>query len=63
METLHKDLTSHAFNGMVHHPLMVAPLTKDASHINRTYRHKIEAVAKAKANALVRSPFLRIESQ
>ncbi len=50
METLHENLVPFAFNGMVHHRLVVASLSKDASHINRIYRHKIDAVAKAKAN-------------
>ena len=50
METLHKNLTSRAFNGLVHHRFVIAPLTKDVSSINQTYRHKIDAVAKAKSN-------------
>ena len=50
METLHKNLTSRAFNGLVHHRLVIAPLTKDVSSINRTYRHKVDAVARAKAS-------------
>ena len=47
METLHTDLIPHAFNGMVHHPLVIALLTRDASSINRTYREKLDSVKKA----------------
>jgi hypothetical protein len=50
METLHPNLTRYAYDGRVHHRLVVASLTKDASHINRIYRYKIDAVAKARAN-------------
>lgn len=50
METLDKSLIRYTFNGTVHHPLVVATLTTDASVINRTYRHKVVAVARAKAN-------------
>jgi hypothetical protein len=50
METLHTDLVPHAFNGMVHHPLVIASLTRDASSINRTYREKLDSVRKAEAD-------------
>ncbi len=50
METLHTDLVPHAFNGMVHHPLVIASLTRDASSINRTYREKLDSVKKAEAD-------------
>ena len=50
METLDKKLIRYAFDGTVHHRFVVARLTRDASVINRTYRHKVVAVARAKAN-------------
>jgi hypothetical protein len=50
MEILHSDLVRYAYDGMICHPLVYAPLTKDVSHINQVYLHKKDAVAKAKAN-------------
>ena len=50
METLHTDLIPHAFNGMVHHPLVITSLTRDVSSINRTYREKLDSVKKAEAD-------------
>ncbi len=51
MEALHPDLIPHVVNGLVHHKLVVASLTKDASSINRTYRAKLHSVKKAETDA------------
>jgi hypothetical protein len=50
METVHKDLARYAYNGLVHHPLVIGSLTADAANINRTYRYKKDALSKARAD-------------
>ncbi len=47
METLHADLIPCVVNGLVHHPLVIASLTTDASYINQIYRDKLDGVEKA----------------
>jgi hypothetical protein len=37
MEELHSDLIPYSDDGIVHHPLIVASLLRDASHINQVY--------------------------
>ena len=51
MEALHADLIPHVRNGLVHHKLVVASLTEDASYINQTYRNKLQGVKKAETDA------------
>ena len=50
METLHADLITHVDDEMVHHPLVIAELTSDASRINHIYYQKIKLLAKAEAD-------------
>ena len=50
MEELHSDLIPYSDDNIVHHPLIVASLLRDASHINKVYREKKELVAKAEAD-------------
>ena len=46
METLHADLIPYVVNGLVHHWLVIASLTTDASYINQIYRDKLDKVKK-----------------
>ena len=48
MEELHSDLIPYSDDQMVHHPLIVASLLRDASHINQGYRQKKELLRRRK---------------
>jgi len=49
MKTLHPDLIMYAYDGIVHHPLIINSLTNDVSNINQVYLQKIAQVAAAEA--------------